>query len=458
MSEIKCPNCGKVFKIDESAYIAILSQVRDSEFAKQVQDKEKQFESQRDSAVREAKLQLQNEFDRQISDKDKMIERLQSQLSAEQENKKYAVRDAVTEKEKEILQLKSEAKEQALQLAAKISNLQSDLQRKDSEKDIALQQKDSEKAIALQQKEVEKNNEIARINEKIIAVQGQLAAKSQEYEGQLKLKDEQIAQYKDFKAKQSVKLLGETLEQHCETEFNKLRSLGFQNAIFGKDNTVAEGSKGDYIYRELDENGCEIVSIMFDMKNESDASVNKKKNEDHLKKLDEDRRKKNCEYAVLVSMLELDSEYYNSGIVDMSHKYDKMYVVRPQFFIPIITLLRNAAMKSLEYKRQLAVERNQNIDIANFEREMEDFKEKFGRNYGLASKKFKDAIDEIDKTIKMLEKIKDNLLGSENNLRLANEKAEALTIKKLTRNNPTMQAKFEQLKIAESEAAATKDE
>ncbi len=297
----------------------------------------------------------------------------------------------------------------------------------------------------MQKKEADKDKEIAQMNEKIIVIKGQLDSSREEFKEQLRMKDEQIAQYKDFKAKLSVKLLGETLEQHCEMEFNKLRSLGFQNAKFGKDNIAVEGSKGDYIYREIDQTGTEIISIMFDMKNEADESVKKKKNEDHLKKLDEDRKKKNCEYAVLVSMLEMDNEYYNSGIVDVSHLYEKMFVIRPQFFIPIITLLRNAALKSLEYKRQLAIERNQNIDIANFERDMNDFKDKFGRNYRLASDKFKSAIKEIDDTIDKLMKVKDNLIGSENNLRLANEKAEALTIKKLIKNNPTMREKFEAL-------------
>ncbi len=493
MSEIKCPKCGEVFQIDESAYIAIVNQVRDSEFEKQVRQQELQFKSEKDSAIKQAELAMKIEHDKQISDKEALILKLQADLDLEKqskksaineavgnkekelaqkdkqliENKNYleneyknklnekdlelerlkaeikllennknsAVKDAVLEKEKELAEVKNKAERDALKFESQINDLNKDLSQKD--KDIEL---------AVQKKEADKDKEIAQINEKIIVIKGQLDSSREEFKEQLRMKDEQIAQYKDFKAKLSVKLLGETLEQHCEMEFNKLRSLGFQNAKFGKDNIAVEGSKGDYIYREIDQTGTEIISIMFDMKNEADESVKKKKNEDHLKKLDEDRKKKNCEYAVLVSMLEMDNEYYNSGIVDVSHLYEKMFVIRPQFFIPIITLLRNAALKSLEYKRQLAIERNQNIDIANFERDMNDFKDKFGRNYRLASDKFKLAIKEIDDTIDKLMKVKDNLIGSENNLRLANEKAEALTIKKLIKNNPTMREKFEALK------------
>lgn len=492
MSEIKCPKCGEVFQIDESAYIAIVNQVRDSEFEKQVRQQELQFKSEKNSAIEQAKLAMKIEHDKQISNKEALILKLQADLDLEKQSKKSAineavgnkekelaqkdkqlienknnleneyknklnekdlelerlkaeikllennknsaVKDAVLEKEKELAEVKNKAERDALKFESQINDLNKDLSQKD--KDIEL---------AVQKKEADKDKEIAQINEKIIVIKGQLDSSREEFKEQLRMKDEQIAQYKDFKAKLSVKLLGETLEQHCEMEFNKLRSLGFQNAKFGKDNIAVEGSKGDYIYREIDQTGTEIISIMFDMKNEADESVKKKKNEDHLKKLDEDRKKKNCEYAVLVSMLEMDNEYYNNGIVDVSHLYEKMFVIRPQFFIPIITLLRNAALKSLEYKRQLAIERNQNIDIANFERDMNDFKDKFGRNYRLASDKFKSAIKEIDDTIDKLMKVKDNLIGSENNLRLANEKAEALTIKKLTKNNPTMRAKFEAL-------------
>ena len=492
MSEIKCPKCGEVFQIDESAYIAIVNQVRDSEFEKQVRQQELQFKSEKDSAIKQAELALKIEHDKQISDKEALILKLQADLDLEKQSKKSAinealgnkekelaqkdkqlienknnleneyknklnekdlelerlkaeikllennknsaVKDAVLEKEKELAEVKNKAERDALKFESKINDLNKDLSQKN--KDIEL---------AVQKKEADKDKEIAQMNEKIIVIKGQLDSSREEFKEQLRMKDEQIAQYKDFKAKLSVKLLGETLEQHCEMEFNKLRSLGFQNAKFGKDNIAVEGSKGDYIYREIDQTGTEIISIMFDMKNEADESVKKKKNEDHLKKLDEDRKKKTCEYAVLVSMLEMDNEYYNSGIVDVSHLYEKMFVIRPQFFIPIITLLRNAALKSLEYKRQLAIERNQNIDIANFERDMNDFKDKFGRNYRLASDKFKSAIKEIDDTIDKLMKVKDNLIGSENNLRLANEKAEALTIKKLIKNNPTMREKFEAL-------------
>lgn len=310
--------------------------------------------------------------------------------------------------------------------------------------------------LAVNKAVLDKDKEIADKAQEIISLKGQLKNDEKDYqlreknikenyEGQLKLKDEQIAQYKDFKARQSVKLLGETLEQHCEVEFNKLRALGFQNAYFEKDNDIHTGSKGDYIFREFDDDKSEIISIMFEMKNEADTTATKKKNEDFLKELDKDRREKNCEYAVLVSMLETDSDYYNSGIVDVSYKYPKMYVIRPQFFIPLITLLKNAATKSLDYKKALIIERSQNIDITNFERDMNDFKDKFSRNYRLASEKFFTAIEEIDKTIAHLKKTKEALLGSENNLRLANDKAEALSIKKLTKNNPTMLAKFNEL-------------
>lgn len=492
MSEIKCPKCGEVFQIDESSYIAIVNQVRDKEFEQQVAKREEQFKSQQESAVKQAVLELQNEYDKQISDKDASIQKLQAELDFEKQNKNVAIdkveqqkKVELAEKDKQIVEskngLEADYKEQLSkkdieleQLKAKIVLLESSKQsaidmavagkdkeidalKNQAEKDVIklesqikdlnkdLQAKDTEKQLAVKDKEAEKDKKIAEMNETIMVIKGQLDSSTADFEKQLKMKDEQIAQYRDFKVKQSVKLLGESLEQHCEIEFNRLRSLGFQNAQFGKDNMAVEGSKGDYIYREFDETGTEIISIMFDMKNESDVSVNKKKNEDHLKKLNDDRCKKNCEYAVLVSMLEMDNEYYNGGIVDVSHKFEKMFVIRPQFFIPIITLLRNAAMKSLDYKRQLAIERSQNIDIANFEASMNDFKEKFGRNYRLASEKFQKAIKEIDNTIASLQKAKAALLGSENDLRLANDKAEALTIKKLTKNNPTMQAKFAEL-------------
>ncbi len=492
MSEIKCPNCGEVFKIDESNYIAIVNQVRDIEFQKQVIEKEKQFKIEKESDIEKAELKLKNEYDKQLSNKDSLIKQLESELNLEKQNKKsaidkitqekaielaekdkqlleskrnlednyknqlanknveleklnsqiallennkqVAVNNAVADKEREIVELKNKFAQDIAQSTSKIELLKKDLENKENEK-----------KLAIKEKETENDRKINEMNEKIIVIQGQLESKKQEHKEQLRMKDEEIAQYKDFKLKQSVKLLGESLEQHCEIEFNKLRSLGFQNAQFNKDNLAVENSKGDYIYREFDETGTEIISIMFDMKNEADVSINKKKNIDHLEKLNKDRNNKHCEYAVLVSMLEMDNEYYNSGIVDVSHMYEKMFVIRPQFFIPIITLLRNASMKALQYKRQLNIERSQNIDIANFENEMNDFKEKFGKNYRIASSKFNSAITEIDNTIDKLNKVKEYLIGSERQLRLANDKAEDLSIKKLTKNNPTMRAKFEEL-------------
>ena len=296
----------------------------------------------------------------------------------------------------------------------------------------------------------EKETEIIELKSKLDRINGEQELEKQsikqKYEAELKFKDEEIERYKDFKARLSTKMVGESLEQHCEIEFNKLRATGFQNAYFEKDNDAKSGSKGDFIFREFSPDGVEFISIMFEMKNQNETTATKHKNEDFFKELDKDRREKNCEYAVLVSLLEEDSELYNSGIVDVSYRYEKMYVIRPQFFIPLITLLRNAALNSLQYKRELSVIRNQNIDITHFEEDMNDFKEKFGRNFRLASEKFQKAIDEIDKTIDHLQKTKEALLSSENNLRLANNKAEELSIKRLTKNNPTMQQKFEELK------------
>lgn len=398
MNQIKCPKCGEVFQIDETSYMAIVNQVRDKEFHQRVLEKEEQYKLDKENALKSTKLEMERNYEKELSNKNLEIQQLKSQIAASKTELELAVNKAVLDKDKEI----ANQTQEIISLKGQIQN---------DEKDYILREKN--------------------------IVEG--------YEGQLKLKDEQIAQYKDFKAKQSVKLLGESLEQHCEIEFNKLRALGFQNAYFEKDNDARTGSKGDYIFREFDEDKSEIISIMFEMKNEADVTATKKKNEDFFKELDKDRREKNCEYAVLVTMLEPDSEYYNSGIVDVSHKYPKMYVIRPQFFIPLITLLKNAALKSLGYKKELMIERNQNIDIANFERDINDFKDKFSRNFRIASEKFNTAIDEIDKTISHLQKIKEALLGSGNNLRLANDKAEALSIKKLTKNNPTMLAKFEEL-------------
>lgn len=391
MHEIKCPKCGEVFKVDESGYASIVKQVRDEEFSKELSERREEFEREKKNAVELAQSKTAEKLKDEIAALKIKNERLEAE-------KKLAVKEATDGAEKKLL----EQKEKITELKGMI----------------------------------ESNEKTAELKEKSL---------KESYEEKLKGKDEQIAYYKDLKARQSTKMVGETLEQHCETEFNKLRATGFKNAYFEKDNDVRSGSKGDFIFRESSDDGTEFISIMFEMKNEMDETATKHKNEDFFKELDKDRNEKKCEYAVLVSMLEADSELYNTGIVDVSYRYPKMYVIRPQFFIPMITLLRNAALNSLEYKQELAVIRSQNIDISHFEEDMNEFKEKFSRNYRIASEKFKKAIEEIDKTIDHLQKTKDALLSSENNLRLANSKAEELTIKKLTKNNPTMADMFEKL-------------
>ena len=428
MQEIRCPKCGEVFQVDESGYAAILKQVRDKEFEKEITLRENQFEAEKNTAVKLAKAETEGQFSDILNKKDLQIADLLSKLDAENNSKKLAVTEIAAEKDKEIQQLK-----------VTIETCEKD-------KELAVNKIINEKDKIL----AEKENQIIKLSGQIETSEKESQLKEQslkeQYEEKLKFKDEEIAHYKDFKAKLSTKMVGETLEQHCEIEFNRLRATGFQRAYFEKDNDAKSGSKGDYIFKESDENGVEFISIMFEMKNEMDETATKKKNEDFLKELDKDRREKNCEYAVLVSLLEPDSELYNSGIVDVSHRFPKMYVIRPQFFIPMITLLRNAALHSLQYKQELAIIKNQNIDISNFVAEMNEFKEKFSRNYELASRKFRTAIEEIDKTIDHLQKTKEALLSSENNLRLANNKAEDLSIKRLTRNNPTMAEKFAQLK------------
>ena len=410
MQEIKCPKCGEVFQVDESGYSAIVKQVRDKEFSKEIQNREAQFESEKESAIQLAKLEAEKMFNEKLNKKE-------SELS-----------EVEVKKDKEIAELKNKLvtfdKDKELEINKLIAKLNTEL----SEKDSHIATLKGEKALT--EKECQLKEQSLK----------------EQYEEKLRFKEEEIARYKDFKSKLSTKMVGESLEQHCEIEFNQLRATGFKNAYFEKDNDAKTGSKGDYIYRDKDAEGIEFISIMFEMKNEMDTTSTKKKNEDFLKELDKDRREKNCEYAVLVSLLEPESELYNAGIVDMSHRYPKMYVIRPQFFIPIITLLRNAAANSLEYKHELEIIKAQNVDVSNFEAEMNDFKDKFSRNFRLASEKFQKAIEEIDKTIDHLQKTKEALLSSENNLRLANSKAEDLSIKRLTKNNPTMAAKFEELK------------
>lgn len=431
MNEIICPHCHKAFKVDEAGYADILKQVRDHQFEEELQNRLNLAEKEKESAVKLAEATIKNALQEQLAKKEAEVVRLKSEAAAELAQK-------LAQKEAEVAQLKAEKTNELTQLKAQLDNAEvakklaitEAVQKIEKERDSLLHE--------VKTKELEKEN----IEN---ALKQQFQTELQGKEAIIKYKDEEIARVKDMKAKLSTKMIGETLEQHCETEFNKLRATAFQNAYFEKDNDARSGSKGDFIYKETDEAGNEIISIMFEMKNEGDETATKKKNEDFFKELDKDRNEKKCEYAVLVTMLEADSEYYNTGIVDVSHKYPKMYVVRPQFFIPIITLLRNAAMNSLKYKAELALVRNQNIDITNFEEKINTFKEGFARNYELASKKFKTAIDEIDKTIIHLQKTKDALLSSDNNLRLANQKAEDLTIKKLTHGNPTMKAKFDEL-------------
>lgn len=409
MREIRCPKCGEVFQVDESGYAAIVKQVRDKEFEKEIREREAQFRQEKQAAEELARTKTEQKLSGQISSQETRIRELETRLQAEKDARDLEIQKAAAEKERELAQRIAAKDQELAERDARIQKLRSQMDSEEKESQL--------KEQSLKEK----------------------------YEEQLKMKDELVAYYKDFKARQSTKMVGESLEIHCETEFNKLRATGFQHAYFEKDNDARSGSKGDYIYRETDPEGVEFISIMFEMKNEMDETATKKKNEDFLKELDKDRREKNCEYAVLVSLLEPDSELYNQGIVDMSHRYPKMYVIRPQFFIPIITILRNAATNALDYRRQLEVVKNQNIDISHFEEDMNDFKEKFARNFRIASERFQKAIDEIDKTIDHLQKTKEALLSSENNLRLANNKAEDLTIKRLTRKNPTMAAKFAEL-------------
>ena len=412
MNEIICPNCKKAFKVDEAGYADLLKQVRDHQFEEELNNRLNLAEKEKVNAVKLAEAKIRNSLQEELAKKDKELLKLKAKGDTEIAQMKLKIENAETEKKLAVAEATKEIEKER-------NNLSNDLKNKELEKQL-LEQSLKEKYTA----ELKTKDDI------------------------IKLKDEEIALRKDMKLKLSTKMIGETLEQHCEAEFNKLRATGFQNAYFEKDNDARSGSKGDFIYRETDEAGNEIISIMFEMKNEGDETVTKKRNADFFKELDKDRNEKKCEYAVLVTLLEADSELYNSGIVDVSHKYDKMYVVRPQFFIPIITLLRNAAMNSLKYKAELNLMRNQNIDITNFENKVEAFRKGFARNYELASSKFKTAIDEIDKTISHLQKTKDALLSSENNLRLANNKADDLTIKKLTHGNPTMKAKFDNLKVS----------
>lgn len=438
MNEIKCPHCQTVFTIDENSYADIVSQVRNKEFAedvyKQLEFAKKQFETEKALA----KEQEKRLYDEERANFEQKILSLELALKNADVKEEKNVQEALHQKEKEFSALQAELDQLKQQLQFKEVELSQKFQEDLHEKERTILE--LKQAKELQQKEQEVQQTALKEKYEL-----ELRSKKDQFELELKAKDEAIAFYKDFKAKQSTKMVGESLEQHCEIEFNRLRMTAFPRAEFGKDNDAKTGSKGDYIYREYDEHGIEILSIMFEMKNENDETATKKKNEHFFKELDKDRHEKKCEYAILVSLLEADNELYNAGIVDVSYLYPKMYVVRPQFFIPIITLLRNAALNSLQYKQELALMRDQHIDITHFEEDLETFKKGFARNYELASKKFQSAIDEIDKTIKSLEKTKAALLSSENNLRLANNKAEDLTVKKLVKNNPTMKQRFEEL-------------
>ena len=438
MNEIKCPHCQTVFTIDENSYADIVSQVRNKEFSedvhKQLEFAKKQFETEKALA----KEQEKRLYDEERANFEQKILSLELALKNADVKEEKNVQEALHQKEKEFSALQAELDQLKQQLQFKEVELSQKFQEDLHAKERTILELKQEKELQQKEQEVQQT----ALKEKY---ELELRSKKDQFELELKAKDEAIAFYKDFKAKQSTKMVGESLEQHCEIEFNRLRMTAFPRAEFGKDNDAKTGSKGDYIYREYDENGIEILSIMFEMKNENDETATKKKNEHFFKELDKDRHEKQCEYAILVSLLEADNELYNTGIVDVSYQYPKMYVVRPQFFIPIITLLRNAALNSLQYKQELALMRDQHIDITHFEEDLETFKKGFARNYELASKKFQSAIDEIDKTIKSLEKTKAALLSSENNLRLANNKAEDLTVKKLVKNNPTMKQRFEEL-------------
>ena len=489
MNEIKCPHCGKTFKVDESSFADILKQVRDSEFDKALHEqvenalKIANLEAQsslkqettlkdieisdlkaklreKDDEVKLVESQTKNVLQEDLAKKNSEIAALQQKIEGKETEKQLAVTEALSKIEKErddlIAQLRSKEDEAKLIESETKNILQEDISKKNAEiaaLQAKLEAKETEKRLAI----TEAINKIGRERDEL---SGKLESKDSEkkllevslkdkYETELKSKDEMIAYYKDMKARLSTKMVGETLEQHCEIEFEKLRATGFKNAVFGKDNDSTSGSKGDYIYREYDDQGNEIISIMFEMKNEGDETATKKKNDDFLKELDKDRSEKKCEYAVLVTLLEAENELYNTGIVDVSHKFEKMYVVRPQFFIPIITILRNAALNSMQYKSELALIRSQNIDITNFENDLETFKDGFSRNYELAGRKFSSAIQDIDKTITLLQRTKEELLSSDNNLRLANNKIQDVTVKRLTKDNPTMAEKFSELNRSE---------
>lgn len=465
MHDIICPHCSKAFKIDESGYADILRQVRDREFDKQLHERLEMAEREKQTALKLARSEAASQLQRAAAEKEAQIQALEAQLQASGKDQQLAVEQArhAAEKERDELARQLVQQQQAQKAAAQLTEarLASALQQAAAESAAQIQELKARLQTADAAHELNIAKAVSEIQQERDALKSQLeqaemAKKLSEqslkerYEIQLKDRDAAIERLRDMKARLSTKMVGETLEQHCETEFNRLRATAFARAYFEKDNDASSGSKGDFIFREQDESGAEIVSIMFEMKNENETTATKKKNEDFLKELDRDRNEKKCEYAVLVSLLEPDSELYNGGIVDVSHRYPKMYVIRPQFFIPMITLLRNAALNAAQYKAELALVKAQNVDIANFENQLEAFKTAFGKNYDLASRRFQTAIDEIDKSIDHLQKTRDALLGADRNLRLANDKAQDVTIKKLTRGNPTMKARFDELKNRES--------
>jgi hypothetical protein len=466
MHEIICPHCGKAFKIDEAGYADILKQVRDNEFERQLHERLEFAEQEKRNAVQLAEARVAAVLQKTTHAKETEIEQLKARLTASETERQLAVSQALAETERqkdtlanELSKLQQERQNERQLAEARLS---AELQRTAAAKEAEIQalKAQLESGVISQQlaitqavSDLEKERERLRSDLQRLELEKHLSEKSitERFQVQLRDRDEAIERLRDMKAKLSTKMLGETLEQHCETAFNMIRATAFPRAYFEKDNDARTGSKGDYIFKDSDEAGTEIVSIMFEMKNESDTTATKKRNEDFFRELDKDRQEKGCEYAVLVSLLEPENELYNSGIVDVSHKYPKMYVVRPQFFIPMITLLRNAALNSLKYKSELALMRAQNIDITNFETELETFKAAFGKNYDLASRQFHTAISEIDKSIDHLQKTKEALLGSDRNLRLANDKAQDVSVKKLTKKNPTMAARFAQLEHEQSE-------
>lgn len=450
MQEIKCPSCGAVFQVDESDYYELVKQVRDEEFDKELSKRESLLESNQQKELELLRTNQQKELELLKSNQKNELELAVTRTMSERDKELLELKNQITRLESRLLEKDSEQKrlEQDLKLGyeGKIAEMKAQIASDGKDKELAVT-----KAVSEKEKELlEQKNQITQLESRLLEKDSERKKVEQDlktqYEEKLKEKQEQIDYYKDFKARQSTKMVGESLEQHCLIEFNKLRATAFPTAYFEKDNDAKSGSKGDFIYREASPDGVEFISIMFEMKNEMDTTATKKKNEDFFRELDKDRREKKCEYAVLVSLLESDNELYNTGIVDVSYQYEKMYVIRPQFFIPMITLLRNAALNSLSYKQELEFIRQQHVDITNFEQKIDKFKEGFARNYDLASRKFNEAIDEIDKSISHLQKIKDALISSENNLRLANQKADDLTIKKLTRKNPTMKAMFEEEK------------